>query len=118
MRRGTMPGIVRGSHEVPFSKGKSMKSRVLSWLAALSCGFAELCFAQTGRVAVGGFPDAPLRIIVPASAGGGVDGTGRGIQEVLREGKITTQPVEVINVTGGGGTVGLSRLLNQHKGDG
>ena len=95
-----------------------MKSRVLSWLVALSCGFAELCFAQAGPVSVGGFPDAPLRIIVPASAGGGFDGTARAIQEVLREDKITTQPVEVINVTGGGGTVGLSRLLNQHKGDG
>jgi putative tricarboxylic transport membrane protein len=59
-----------------------------------------------------------LRIIVPAAAGGGFDGTARAIQEVLREDKITTQPVEVINVAGGGGTIGLGRLVNQHKGDG
>jgi len=74
--------------------------------------------AQSGPVSVGGFPSGPLRIIVPASAGGGFDGTARAIQEVLRDDKITTQPIEVINVTGGGGTIGLNRLVNQHKGDG
>jgi putative tricarboxylic transport membrane protein len=94
-----------------------MNPRAFSWLAAALYSVAGACFAQSGPVSVGGFPDATLRIIVPASAGGGFDGTARAIQQVLREDKITTQPVEVINVTGGGGTVGLSRLLNQHKGD-
>jgi len=79
---------------------------------------AAAVHAQSGPVTVGGFPTQTLRIIVPASAGGGWDGTARAIQEVLREDNIAAKPVEVINVTGGGGTVGLARLINQYKGDG
>jgi putative tricarboxylic transport membrane protein len=87
-------------------------------IAIAAFGLSTPLLAQGGPVSVAGFPNGPLRIIVPASAGGGFDGTARAIQDVLREEKITTQPVEVINITGGGGTIGLSRLVNQHKGDG
>ena len=84
-----------------------MKVRaVFHWLAAVLWSLPGAALAQSGPVSVGGFPDGPLRIIVPASAGGGFDGTARAIQEVLRDDKITTQAVEVINVTGSGVTAG------------
>ena len=97
-----------------IAKVMAARAAVFLWCFALG----GLALAQSGPVSVGGFPSGTLRIIVPASAGGGFDGTARAIQEVLREDRITTHPVEVINVPGGGGTIGLSRLVNQYKGDG
>lgn len=93
-------------------------ARVSLELCALAFAAAPALAAQSGPVTVGGFPSQTLRIIVPASAGGGWDGTARAIQEVLREDKIAAKPVDVVNVTGGGGTVGLARLINQYKNDG
>ncbi|WP_027481275.1 Bug family tripartite tricarboxylate transporter substrate binding protein [Deinococcus pimensis] len=57
-----------------------------------------------------------LRIMAPASPGGGWDQTSRAIQQVLQDNKITGA-VQVFNVPGAGGTIGLAQLLNS-KGDG
>jgi len=57
-----------------------------------------------------------LRIMAPASPGGGWDQTSRAIQQVLQDNKITGS-VQVFNVPGAGGTIGLAQLLNS-KGDG
>ena len=89
-------------------------------LAVVSCAAAAFLTqsAQAQAVKVGGFPAKNLSIIIPANPGGGWDGTGRAVQEVLRNQKIAAQPVDVINVPGGGGTVGLAQLIGQHSGDG
>lgn len=58
-----------------------------------------------------------LKIFVPAAPGGGWDQTARTIEQVLR----TTQAVkgvQITNVGGAGGTVGLPQFLNQWKGQG
>jgi putative tricarboxylic transport membrane protein len=57
-----------------------------------------------------------LRIMAPASPGGGWDQTSRAIQTVLQEQDIV-KPVQVFNVPGAGGTIGLAQLYNA-KGDG
>ncbi len=57
-----------------------------------------------------------LRIMAPASPGGGWDQTSRAIQSVLQDVGIT-KPVQVFNVPGAGGTIGLAQLYNS-KGDG
>ncbi|QFP76801.1 tripartite tricarboxylate transporter substrate binding protein [Deinococcus sp. AJ005] len=57
-----------------------------------------------------------LRIMAPASPGGGWDQTSRAIQTVLQEQSIA-KPVQVFNVPGAGGTIGLAQLSNA-KGDG
>lgn len=57
-----------------------------------------------------------LRIMAPASPGGGWDQTSRAIQTVLQEQNIV-KPVQVFNVPGAGGTIGLAQLYNA-KGDG
>ena len=57
-----------------------------------------------------------LRIMAPASPGGGWDQTSRSIQTVLQDAGIV-KPVQVYNVPGAGGTIGLAQLYNA-KGDG
>lgn len=57
-----------------------------------------------------------LQIMAPAGAGGGWDTTAREMQNALQtEGIVDT--VEVFNVEGAAGTIGLAELVNQHAGD-
>lgn len=57
-----------------------------------------------------------LRIMAPAAPGGGWDQTSRAVQSVLQNQNIA-KPVQVFNVPGAGGTIGLAQLYNS-KGDG
>ncbi|WP_248306687.1 tripartite tricarboxylate transporter substrate binding protein [Bosea sp. AAP35] len=54
--------------------------------------------------------------MAPASPGGGWDGTARSMQQALTASGIA-KSVQVTNVTGAGGTIGLAQLINA-KGDG
>ncbi|SDU68001.1 Bug family tripartite tricarboxylate transporter substrate binding protein [Jiangella alkaliphila] len=56
-----------------------------------------------------------LSIMVPADPGGGWDQTGRAFQKALDESGLAGG-VEVTNVGGAGGTVGLAQLANQRGG--
>lgn len=58
-----------------------------------------------------------LKIMAPAAPGGGWDGTARSMQQALTAAGIA-KSVQVTNVTGAGGTVGLAQLVNAGKGDG
>lgn len=53
-----------------------------------------------------------LRIMVPAAPGGGWDQTSRTAQQAI-EAVDPAQRVEVFNVPGAGGTIGLARLVNE-----
>ena len=57
-----------------------------------------------------------LKIIAPAAPGGGWDQTARAMQQAMTAEKLV-KSVQVINVTGAGGSVGLAQLVNS-KGDG
>lgn len=58
-----------------------------------------------------------LRIMAPASPGGGWDSTSRVIQETLQTSGILSG-AEVFNVPGAGGTVGLAQLASSERGNG
>lgn len=58
-----------------------------------------------------------LRIFVPANPGGGWDQTARTIEHVLKAANMV-KTVQVTNVGGAGGTVGLPQFINQWKGQG
>jgi putative tricarboxylic transport membrane protein len=58
-----------------------------------------------------------LKIFVPAAPGGGWDQTARTIEQVLRATALV-RGVQITNVGGAGGTVGLPQFLNQWKGQG
>ena len=57
-----------------------------------------------------------LKIIAPAAPGGGWDAASRSIQQVLTQTKLAKN-VQVTNVPGAGGTVGLAQFINNAKGD-
>ena len=62
------------------------------------------------------FAQIELKIMAPAAPGGGWDGTARSMQQALTASGIA-KSVQVTNVTGAGGTIGLAQLINA-KGDG
>ena len=53
-----------------------------------------------------------LRVLVPNSPGGGYDVTARTAAKAMEDAKLTG-PVEVFNLPGAGGTVGLGRTVNE-----
>jgi putative tricarboxylic transport membrane protein len=59
---------------------------------------------------------ADYKIMAPASPGGGWDQTARSMQSALQDEKIAGS-VQVSNVPGAGGTIGLAQFVNQAKGD-
>jgi len=58
-----------------------------------------------------------LKIFVPAAPGGGWDQTARSIEQALRQANLV-KGVQITNVAGAGGAVGLPQFVNQWKGQG
>ena len=87
-------------------------------LAALSMAGLAACgtTAKSGSGGESAADPTDLRIMVPNSPGGGYDTTARISAKVLDQEDISKN-VEVYNVDGAGGTVGLAKLVNS-KGDG
>ena len=56
------------------------------------------------------------KILAPAAPGGGWDQTARSMQSALQDEKISGS-VQVTNVPGAGGTIGLAQFVNQASGD-
>lgn len=63
------------------------------------------------------YPSKTLNIMAPAAPGGGWDSTARAMQKALKDADLTTEAVEVSNVAGAAGTVGLAQLVTKKKGD-
>ncbi len=62
------------------------------------------------------WPDRDLRLMAPADPGGGWDGTARAMSQAMTEAKVIDKGVEVYNVPGAGGTIGLSQLASKYSG--
>jgi putative tricarboxylic transport membrane protein len=84
---------------------------------------AGLVLTGCGTTAAGGSasggdsgPISGLRVMVPNSPGSGYDTTARAWAQVLDDQKIADS-VEVFNLEGAGGTVGLQRLVNEKGND-
>src|SRR5688572_33411361 len=74
------------------------------WIFLLTA--ASLCFATAlapSRASAQGYPTKPLRIIIPAQPGGGLDLVGRVVADQLT--RSLGQSVVVENVSGGGGII-------------
>ncbi|MCA1439931.1 tripartite tricarboxylate transporter substrate binding protein [Ensifer sp. IC4062] len=74
---------------------------------------AGLLAASTGPVAA---KDLELTITAPAGAGGGWDSAARSLQEVMMA-TGEAKSVQVVNVPGAGGTVGLAQFIGSAKGN-
>jgi putative tricarboxylic transport membrane protein len=84
-------------------------------LALSACG-ATADRGASGASAGGGKPASGLQLMVPNAPGGGYDTTARVAAKVMETEEITG-PVQVFNLPGAGGTVGLQRTVNE-KGNG
>ena len=58
-----------------------------------------------------------LKVMAPAAPGGGWDATARSMQAALVASG-AARSVQVTNISGAGGTIGLAQLVNTGKGDG
>ncbi|WP_454694231.1 Bug family tripartite tricarboxylate transporter substrate binding protein [Achromobacter aegrifaciens] len=81
-------------------------SLALAGAALLSPGIAAESAQARGQTAAQGYPDKPVRFIVPFSAGGSTDIIARAVGESM--GKYLGQTVVVENRTGAAGSVGAA----------
>lgn len=76
---------------------------------------AETVEEAPAEAAAMAWPTDSVDIMAPASPGGGWDQTARAIQTALST--LTDQNVQVYNVPGAGGTIGLAQFVNDQKGN-
>jgi putative tricarboxylic transport membrane protein len=76
---------------------------------------AAVLFAITATPALAQREGGDLTIVAPAAPGGGWDQTARVMQQVLRELRVT-RSVQVVNVPGAAGTIGLARFVSSERG--
>lgn len=63
------------------------------------------------------YPTSTIEIMAPAAPGGGWDSTARSLQQVIEDASLTSEAVEVFNVAGAGGTIGLAELITKSSGE-
>jgi putative tricarboxylic transport membrane protein len=79
--------------------------------------FRAAAIAAAAAFATPTFAQLELKIMAPAAPGGGWDQTARAMQQALVASG-AAKSVQVYNVPGAGGTVGLAQFVNNAKGDG
>lgn len=94
---------------------KSLNRRTFS--AAVAASALAPAILRNTAFAQDDWASETLQIMAPAAPGGGWDSTAREIQRNMQEAGIVNT-VEVFNVEGAGGTIGLSELASRHSGDG
>jgi len=84
------------------------------WLEKISLAGA---IAATLAFAPPAHAQMELKVMAPAAPGGGWDQTARAMQQALVASG-AAKSVQVVNVPGAGGTIGIAQLVNSAKGDG
>ncbi len=87
---------------------------ILAAGTVLLSGCGATAEPDAGSSADSSQPIAGLRFMVPNTAGSGYDTTARAVAKVMDDTKVTTN-VEVFNLAGAGGTVGLSRTVSEES---
>jgi putative tricarboxylic transport membrane protein len=95
-------------------RGAAAGLAVLALPAIAACGSADNNNKNSGA---GDYPSQRVSIMAPADPGGGWDETARALQKSARDAKLAAKGVEVYNVPGAGGTIGLSQLVTKRSGD-
>jgi putative tricarboxylic transport membrane protein len=96
-----------------------MPMSVKPWIAALGALAAVLLIPPLVSSGADDDPGAQvrgLRVLVPNTPGGGYDITARTAAKAMEDADLT-RSVEVFNLPGAGGTVGLGRLVNEAGND-
>jgi putative tricarboxylic transport membrane protein len=97
-------------HVVPVQKWSLWSACAV---IAVLAGAASISHAQPSAW----HPERTIEIVVPAAAGGSIDGTARLIQKILQDRRIVNVPVVTMNKPAGGGSIALN-YLGQYAGDG
>ena len=63
------------------------------------------------------WPRRDVKIMAPADPGGGWDTTAREMARIMEDAKLIPKSVEVYNVSGAGGTIGLAQLASKRAGE-
>ncbi len=79
-------------------------------MTGLLAGLIVAGTALAAAPALAGYPERPITVIVPWSAGGGTDATGRMIAKIMQD--ELGVPVNVVNRTGGSGVVGHQAIAS------
>lgn len=88
-----------------------------NFLAALAAAAATAALPLGAAMPAAAQQIPELKIMAPAAPGGGWDQTARSMQQVLTQAGIA-RSVQVTNVPGAGGAVGIAQFVNSAKGDG
>ena len=88
----------------------TISSGLAAGLVLTGCGATAEGGSASGSASDG--PISGLRFMVPNSAGSGYDTTAREVARVMEDDKLA-KGIEVFNLEGAGGTVGLQRLVNE-----
>jgi putative tricarboxylic transport membrane protein len=92
-------------------------SRLAAGLLAVGLGTAACGGTESGGGGGNnGKPITGLRVLVPNSPGSGYDTTARAAAKAMEDAKLARN-IEVFNVAGASGTVGLQRLVNEKSKD-
>lgn len=87
-------------------------------LAAAGCAEQPVGGSTDREPAAVAYPTKTIQLMAPAAPGGGWDITARTMQKALQDANLLNgQSVEVRNVTGAAGTIGLAELATSHQGD-
>ncbi len=80
---------------------------------SLSAAFVSLdsAYAQSD------YPNKPIELIIPFSPGGGVDLFGRTVARVLNDEGIVDQNIQVTNMPGAGGALGMAEMAENRPDD-
>lgn len=96
-----------------------MKKNLKKVMAVMMCLAMVFVYAACsngdsgeGNDAASGYPSKSIRIVVPFAAGGGADISAREYADAIVQNKLLSQPVIVENITGGGGVVGTTEVVN------
>ena len=89
-------------------------------LTALVAALAAVVLAGCGNDvddAGAEWPRRDVKIMAPADPGGGWDTTAREMARIMEGAKLIPKSVEVYNVSGAGGTIGLAQLASKRAGE-
>lgn len=122
MRTGARSAGIRGRKGLAALAGivltiVACSSPAASTTAPAATAAPSAAAAVTDAPAAPAYPEGALSIMAPAAPGGGWDSTARALQKAADDAGISDAGVEVFNVAGAGGTVGLAQYVEQAKGD-
>jgi putative tricarboxylic transport membrane protein len=97
----------------------ALKSSITFKLRATALALATAALGFSGVAEAAWEPTKPVEFVVPAGTGGGADQMARFLQGVVAKNKLMTQPIVVVNKSGGAGAEGFLDVKgdkgNPHK---